>query len=131
MNIRKNAHRIAFGLMIVFAAMLLSTAAFAGMDEQKGSMLNGDEITDLIAGNTITGSMSSGQQYAEFYAKDGTIHGDGYTGTWSIDGDAMCFDYGEGPDCYEVAADGQSVQWILDGEVDGTGTVRDGNPLDF
>lgn len=131
MKTRNSAHRIAFGIMIVLAAALLSTAAVADMDEQKGSTLSGDEITALIAGNTVTGSMSSGQQYAEFYAEDGTIHGDGYTGTWSIDGDAMCFDYGEDPTCYHVTADGQSVQWLLDGEVDGTGTVREGNPMDF
>lgn len=131
MHIRSNAHRVAHAFMILVTTLFLSSAALADMDGQGDDTLSGNEITALIAGNTITGSMSSGDQYAEFYAKDGTIHGDGYTGSWSIDGDTMCFDYGEGPDCYHVSADGQAIEWIVDGEVDGTGTVRDGNPLDL
>jgi hypothetical protein len=110
---------------------LLATTAFADSQDAGGEALSGAEIRALIGGNTVAGSMADGQDYAEFYAEDGTIHGDGYTGSWSIDGDRVCFDYGDGATCYGVTADGRSVTWMLDGEADGTGTVRDGNPMDF
>ena len=113
-------------LLLCALLLPLSSATAANHEHET---LSGEEIRALIAGNTVTGSMSSGQDYAEFYAEDGTIHGDGYTGSWSIDDHAMCFDYGEGGTCYRVAADGKSITWILEGEVDGTGVVREGNPM--
>lgn len=131
MRFRNTIERIGYGLLIILTVTLLSGTAIADMDGQGDGTLSGEEISDLIAGNTVMGSMSSGDKYAEFYAEDGTIRGDGYTGKWSIDGDAMCFDYGDGETCYHIAADDRSIQWILDGEIDGTGTVREGNPMDF
>jgi len=93
--------------------------------------LSGEEIRALIAGMTVEGAMLSSGPYAEFYAEDGTIRGEGYTGTWSVEGDAMCFDYGAGADCWQVGNEGDEVLWIQDGEVGGTGRLVDGNPNEF
>jgi len=94
-------------------------------------MATSAEIMDMIIGNTVEGGMSSGEAYAEFYSTDGAIKADGYTGTGSFDGDAMCFDYGEGADCFTVSIDGDSVKWMVDGEEAGTGTIASGNPNEF
>ncbi|MEO0371158.1 MAG: hypothetical protein AAF231_06850 [Pseudomonadota bacterium] len=89
------------------------------------------QITDQIIGNTVSGGMSSGEAYAEFYTTDGAIKADGYTGKWSLEGDEMCFDYGEGVDCFGVGLDGANVTWFSGGEEAGTGTITAGNPNDF
>lgn len=117
-----------FALLLAGPASVHAYGSGAGADHDT---LSGSEIEALIAGNTVGGTMEDSGEYAEFYAADGTIHGDGYTGEWSVEDDAMCFDYGDGASCYEIAADGNQVEWIKDGEVDGTGMVSDGNPLEF
>jgi len=89
---------------------------------------NGDQILAGIAGNTVQGDMSGGVAYSEFYDADGTIKAEGYSGQWTIDGDQMCFDYGEGASCFAVLIDGESVTWLVDGESAGTGTILTGNP---
>ena len=90
-----------------------------------------DAIMDAIAGNTVQGSMTTSGAYTEFYQADGVIKGADYTGKWSIEGDQMCFDYGEGADCWSVRLDGTSVTWVKDGADNGTGTVVTGNPNNF
>lgn len=121
----------AIHVAFIAAALMLMSAAVPAAEHGDHDTLKGSEIRALIAGNTVTGSMSSGQDYAEFYAEDGTIRGRDYTGEWSIQDDEMCFDYGDGATCYGVAADGDAVTWVLDGETDGTGVVREGNPMDM
>ncbi|WP_070987409.1 hypothetical protein [Halofilum ochraceum] len=121
----------AIHIAFIATALVLMSAAAHASEHGEDNTLNGSEIRSLIAGNTVTGSMSSGQDYAEFYAEDGTIHGRDYTGEWSIQDDKMCFDYGDGATCYEVAADGDTVTWVLDGKADGTGVVREGNPMEM
>ena len=108
-------------LATVFAAFALPALADA----------SGADITAAIEGNTVQGSMASGDAYAEFYEAGGTIKADGYGGTWSIEGDTMCFDYGEGATCYGVRIDGDQVTWVLDGADDGTGTIVAGKPNEF
>lgn len=119
-------------LLMTFALLIAGPASVhaygSGADHDT---LSGSEIEALIAGNTVGGAMAESGEYTEYYAEDGTIHGDGYTGEWTVEDDAMCFDYGEGATCYEIAADGNQVEWIKDGEVDGTGMVADGNPMEF
>ncbi len=89
----------------------------------------GSGIAALIGGNTVQGSMGGTEAYTEFYDAEGTIRGDGYTGTWTVEGDAMCFQYGEDPaTCYQVSVKDQEVEWLSDGEVQGTGTLMAGNP---
>lgn len=113
---------------------LAYTVAFLGLlatPVTAADLATSAEIMDVIIGNTVAGGMSSGEAYAEFYSKDGAIKADGYTGKWSLEGDAMCFDYGEGADCFTVSIDGDSVTWITDGEEAGTGTIAAGNPNAF
>lgn len=105
-------------------AMAVSPAMAEGL-------ATGDQIRSAIAGNTVQGSMVDAGAYTEFYDSDGTIRGEGYTGAWSISDDQMCFDYGEGADCWSVRIEGEMVAWIKDGKDDGTGTIVAGNPNGF
>jgi hypothetical protein len=89
----------------------------------------GDQITAAIAGNTVQGSMTASGAYTEFYAADGTIKGADYTGTWTVDGDRMCFAYGADPaTCFGVAIAGDQVTWMAGDVAEGTGTILPGNP---
>jgi len=97
-----------------------------------GDKLSGEQIRAMVADNTVQGTMEGTGAYAEFYQGDGTIKGEGYTGIWAIEGDAMCFQYGSDPkSCWEVVKDGDLIQWIKEGQVEGTGTVAPGNPNKF
>jgi len=131
MDIAKQTHRAGFGAILAAIVALLSACASSGGSEQTSQMLSGAEIREVIAGNTVVGSMADGTEYAEFYAADGTVRGADYTGDWTIDGDRMCFDYPAGETCYRVAVEGDTVSWMIDGEVKGTGTLREGNPKSF
>jgi hypothetical protein len=75
--------------------------------------------------------MSDGMAYAELCGADGTIRAAGCTGTRSIEGDRMCFDYGEGPSCWGVAIAGDQVTWLGETGPEGTGTLVPGNPNGF
>lgn len=91
-------------------------------------LANTDEITAAITGNTVQGGMSDGAVYSEFYDTDGSIKADGYTGTWAVANDEMCFDYGEGASCFSLDIMGDQVTWIQEGAEAGTGTIVAGNP---
>lgn len=92
----------------------------------------GEAIRSAIAGNTVQGSMSASGAYAEFYGADGTIKAADYAGTWSIEGDRMCFSYGSDPaTCFGVELNGASVTWLGEGGPEGTGTIAPGNPGGF
>lgn len=103
---------------------LLAAPAFA-------APLDGGAIRALLSGATVTGSMRDTGRFAEFYAPDGAIRGQGYSGRWSIRDDRMCFDYGEGPTCWAVEADGATVRFLGSGGVVGEGRVAPGNPNGF
>jgi hypothetical protein len=108
-------------------AVLALVAAPAFAD----SLAMGAQITEALADNTVQGSMMDSGAYTEFYQADGVIKGDGYTAKWSIKDDKMCFDYGEGDDCWSVRLDGANVTWVKDGADKGTGTIVAGNPNNF
>ncbi len=113
-------------------AGVLALAIGAAGPVAAGEALTGDEIRALIGGNTIEGAMVATGPYAEFYQADGTIKGKDYTGAWSVEGDTMCFQYGSDPkSCWRVVREGDAIQWVNDGTVDGTGTVSEGNPNKF
>jgi hypothetical protein len=107
------------------ALTLLASPLFAA------DLATGDEITAAISGNTVQGSMVDAGAYTEFYDADGTIKAEGYGGKWMVEGDEMCFDYGEGAGCWGVRIDGDMVTWVKDGKDDGTGTIVSGNPNEF
>lgn len=108
-------------LKTVFAFLFLATPVLAD------THASGEEIRAAVSGNTVQGSMTATGAYTEFYAADGTIKGADYAGTWTIEGDTMCFSYGETPDCWQAALSGDQVSWIKDGAVAGTGTIVSGN----
>lgn len=100
---------------------------------QTGEFANAQIIRDRVVGNTVTGTMSPDSAYTEFYAEDGSIHGASYEARWTIQDDQMCFDYDEAPeiDCYRVKIDGDSIEWHRQDEVQGKGTLVEGNPNNF
>ncbi len=108
---------------IVAAAFALTPA----LAQEKASA---DAIRSTIIGNTVQGAMSDGAGYTEFYAGDGTIKGADYAGNWTLDGDKMCFAYGEDPaTCWSVSIAGDQVTWLDDAMASaGTGTIVAGNP---
>lgn len=108
----------------------IATLAFA-FPAFAQDLAKGDAIKAAITDKTVQGSMVASGAYTEFYAADGTIRGSGYTGKWSVEGDTMCFDYGEGANCWGVRLAGDSVTWVKDGKDDGTGTLIAGNPNNF
>jgi hypothetical protein len=108
------------------AFSLLAVPAFA---EDK---LMGPALMAAMAGNTVEGGMADGAVYSEYYDADGTIRAEGYAGTWSIEIDSMCLDYGADPAvCYRVGLAGDQVTWYIDGVDVGTGTLVPGNPNGF
>ena len=114
---------------IIAAAVLALTAAGVA---HAGTAATGDEIKAAVSGNTVQGSMIASGAYTEFYAADGVIKGKDYAGRWRIEGDTMCFQYGQDPEaCFGVKLDGDQVTWVKDGKDDGTGTVVKGNPNNF
>ena len=107
---------------VVLAAMLAATSASAG------SFASKDEIQNAMSDHTYQGGMLSGA-FTEYYAPDGTIKGDGYTGVWKATDHGMCFQYGTDPEnCWNLKIDGAAVTLFKDGEVDGSGVVVKGNP---
>lgn len=112
-------------LLLATVTTLVAVPAFAA------DLATGDQIKAAIAGNTVQGDMLDAGAYTEFYQADGVIRGKDYTGTWTIQGNEMCFDYGEGADCWSVRIDGGNVTWVKDGVDDGTGTIVAGNPNNY
>ena len=114
--------------MYLRAAIATLAFAFPAFAED---LAKGDAIKAAITDKTVQGSMVASGAYTEFYAADGTIRGSGYTGKGRVEGDTMCFDYGEGASCWGVRLAGDSVTWVKDGKDDGTGTLIAGNPNNF
>lgn len=97
-----------------------------------GAIATGEQILASISGNTVQGSMIASGAYTEFYGADGVIKGKDYSGKWRVNGDTMCFQYGQEPEaCWQVKLDGDQVTWVKEGKDDGTGTIVKGNPNNF
>ena len=111
----------------VTLALFLPAATAAAAE-----MLNGEQIRETVSDHTVAGTMMESGPYAEFYQADGTIKGDGYTGSWSIADDAMCFEYaGEAAGCWQVGMEDGMLMWMQDGTVLGDGTAVPGNTNGF
>ena len=92
-------------------------------------LATGDQIKAALSGNTVIGSMVASGAYTEFYAEDGKIRAADYAGAWSVQGDTMCFAYGDGaPVCWGVRLSGDQVTWVSGAADEGTGTILPGNP---
>jgi hypothetical protein len=112
----------------LYVASLLALTSIPAFAQ---TLATGEQITAAIGGNTVQGSMLAAGAYTEFYQADGVIKGADYTGTWTIKDNQMCFDYGEGADCWSVRIEGEAVTWVKDGADGGTGTIVVGNPNNF
>lgn len=107
--------------------LLISLAGVASAAEPM-PLASGQQLKNAIAGNTVQGSMDGAGRYTEFYAKDGTVRSKDYQAKWSIEGDQMCWVYeGQPKDCWRATFKGNSVKWVKDGKVQGTGTIAQGN----
>ncbi|EEE37307.1 hypothetical protein RKLH11_1143 [Rhodobacteraceae bacterium KLH11] len=90
-----------------------------------------DEIQRAMGDHTYQGGMLTGS-FSEYYAADGTIKGDGYTGTWRATDEGMCFAYGTDPEnCWNLKIDGNVVTLFKDSAVDGAGVIVKGNPNSY
>lgn len=91
------------------------------------------EVQANVSDHTYQGSMSvAGSGFAEYYASDGSIKADGYSGAWRAEDGAMCFQYGDKPErCFEVKFHGPSMEMYKDGKLDGNGMLIEGNPNNF
>jgi hypothetical protein len=106
------------------AALISSGAAYANTSP------SAETIADAVSDHSYQGSMSEPNSgFNEYYAADGTIHGQGYTGEWTTKDGEMCFAYGEGPTCYGVSLDGPSMVLRQDGEIKGSGMLIPGNTV--
>ncbi|KAB0678532.1 hypothetical protein [Aureimonas leprariae] len=114
-------------------AVPLLLAASATMAEDYRS-LTGAEISQMISGNTVQGTMAAAGPYREFYLPNGTLRGSNYDGRWNVKGDTLCFSYDPSApaECWgaRVARSGE-ISWMKNDVVDGTGVVQPGNPGNF
>ena len=93
--------------------------------------LTADEIAVAVGDKTYQGSMTA-DAFAEYYAEDGTIRGNGYTGRWRSTDDMLCFSYGDDSEtCWGVIINGPAMTLLKDGKPDGSGMLIDGNPLEL
>ncbi|GAB5467342.1 MAG: hypothetical protein Kilf2KO_03720 [Rhodospirillales bacterium] len=119
-------------MQITRLSATLLVATLLSLPAAAGDLASGDQIADAITGNTVQGSMLESGAYTEYYTDGGAIKGDGYVGSWSIDGDLMCFQYGTDPaGCYHVRIQGDQITWVQKGKDEGTGTIVSGNPNGF
>ncbi len=68
---------------------------------QLGQPLNGDELRELVTGNTISGQHDNGMVYSEYHSPDGRIFGHNNfdpvkDGCWQVRGDSVCYSYQSG-----------------------------------
>jgi hypothetical protein len=113
------------------ASLLLSITAL--MPAYANDAPSAEEVKASVSDHTYQGSMSTaGSGFAEYYAPDGSIIADGYSGAWRAEDGAMCFQYGDKPEgCFEVKFHGPSMEMYKDGKLDGNGMLIEGNPNDF
>ena len=112
---------------LYFVVMMLGATQLTHAADAN-ALASGPQLKKAIVGHTVQGSMDAAGKYTEFYAKDGTVRGKDYQAKWSIEGDTMCWVYaGQPKDCWRAAIKGDSIKWVKDGKVQGTGTIVQGN----
>ena len=115
----------------VLAPMVLTLGLILPM--QATADPTASELTAAVSDHTYQGSMSAGGSgFAEYYAADGSIVADGYSGKWRVEDGMMCFQYGDNDErCFAVTLDGPSMVMLKDGEIDGNGMLIPGNVNNF
>lgn len=112
----------------VLAALFVASIGVAAAHDHV--VTSGDELREIVAGNTIETLVAEGAGDTAYYAENGTIKGDGYTGSWRVVDDQLCAIYGEDPErCWMMVLHGDEVTWLYEGQQDGAGIVVPGNPL--
>lgn len=112
---------LALGLLCTAGGMVLAQATSPGA-----------AITAAVSGNTISGNMAASGAFEEFFAENGQIRGNGYSGQWRVDGNALCLAYdGDPPGCWELMINGNAIIWIGRSGEEGTGTIIKGNPAGY
>ena len=129
MHHQSSAARAGLTAAALGLSIILGAAGFAAAGEKPTAA----EIEKAVSDHTYQGSMSAaGSVFAEFYAADGSIKADGYTGKWRADDGTMCFQYGDKPErCFGVELQGPSMVMLKDGEIDGNGMLIPGNVNGF
>ncbi|MGB3316494.1 MAG: hypothetical protein WBB85_19010 [Albidovulum sp.] len=115
------------------AGLITAVAFMAPLAAMAADSPSADEITAAVSDHTYQGSMAGPDSgFAEYYAPDGAIRGDGYSGKWRVEDGLMCFQYGDKPEnCWDVTLDGPSMVMLKDGKVDGNGMLVPGNAGGF
>ncbi|HWA43418.1 MAG TPA: hypothetical protein VHA10_09435 [Hypericibacter adhaerens] len=114
----------------VFAIPATLQASPKGVQE----ILMGSEIQRLIVGHTLTGQTLKRGEFSDSYKTDGTFEGAGYSGTWTIQNNALCFEIKGQPDskgCWQFGRDGNGFQLISEGKIVGAGSTAKANPDDL
>ncbi len=93
-------------------------------------MASSTELSEAIVGNTLQGALQGEAQFSEYYTVDGDVRGDGYVGTWSVEGDHLCHQIMPNPkSCWQLEITGSDVKIFKDGKHRGGATILSGNPL--
>lgn len=131
------ASRWAAAVVIALGTVLSWSIALA----QEQQMMSIDEMKAMIIGNSLSGTLESGDIYVEHYKPNGEIVGlskesGRYQGKWSFRQDGlMCFRYGDGPfdgGCVHLTRDGDKVGFTrVDGTKEPTATLVQGMAPDL
>ncbi len=118
---------------IVVMAFLLLGLPMAAQAQEK--MLNGDEITAALAGNTVTGEQKGVAWKQYFDATGATTYINGSDapteGLWKVEGGKFCSQWPPRAqwDCYDMTGQADDVAWIYQGGDPLPAKVVSGNQL--
>ena len=115
-------------VMCLFTSLVTTSGIVLGSETA-----NDAEIKAAVSDKTYQGTMLRiDGAFTEYYAADGSIRGNGYTGKWRTVNSQMCFTYGENPEkCWDMEIQGPSMIMFKNGAVDGNGILLEGNPGSF
>ncbi|EAU41573.1 hypothetical protein FP2506_14109 [Fulvimarina pelagi HTCC2506] len=109
-------------------SILTASAVFA-LTAPALAQSSAEQIREALVGNTFQGSMGS-SEYTSYFGEDGTYADASTTGPYEITEEGVCYpgtDYG----CYQAEIEGDQLEWFKDGKSEGTGTIVEGNPMEF
>lgn len=113
-----------------FLVLCVGMSSISSANAQTTS--SGAGIASAISGNTLKGTMAASGGFEEFFAVDGQIRSNDYSGSWTIDGKRLCLSYdGDPASCWELVIDGANVTWIGRYGEEGSGIIIPGNPKGF
>lgn len=123
------------------ALVLLLGLAISGSEAFAVERLTGEQMRQLVEGNTATGRYSSGETFSEYHHPDGRVSGynrDRATpnrdACWTTTEDAICYYYGpletRRTYCFTVERSGTVYvpRSVAGGSIIGAFTIRPGDP---